>query len=167
MFMSITLRKLISMKQTKHGRKSEAQTLCSKCPPFVPTHAFKRLHYCAVATLMMVWSSSLHSLSRRSFKFSTPSHHGSANGRPSLEEYPRCCSPPDWRIWWPHLWRDKIWRLSLQHGDSVTCTVNGMISWRQHFRGIAISSILSKVFEYCLLDRFKDYFVSADNQFGF
>lgn len=35
------------------------------------------------------------------------------------------------------------------------------------FRGIAISSILSKVFEYCLLDRFKDYFVSADNQFGF
>ena len=35
------------------------------------------------------------------------------------------------------------------------------------FRGIAISSMLSKVFEYCLLDRFKDYFVSADNQFGF
>ena len=78
---------------------------------------------------MMVWSSSLHSLSRRSFKFSTPSHHGSANGRPSLEEYPRCCSPPDWRIWWPHLWRDKLCAsLSLQHGDSVTCTVNGMIS---------------------------------------
>ena len=23
------------------------------------------------------------------------------------------------------------------------------------------------MFEYCLLDRFKDYFVSADNQFGF
>jgi len=35
------------------------------------------------------------------------------------------------------------------------------------FRGIAISSILSKVFEYCLLDRFKDYLASADNQFGF
>ena len=33
-----------------------------------------------------------------------------------------------WQIGWPHLWRDKIWRLSLQHGDSVTCTVNGMIS---------------------------------------
>jgi len=33
-----------------------------------------------------------------------------------------------WRIGCPHLWRDKIWRLSLQHGDSVTCTVNGMIS---------------------------------------
>jgi len=36
-----------------------------------------------------------------------------------------------------------------------------------NFRGIAISPILSKVFEYCLLDRFKDYVVSADNQFGF
>jgi len=24
-----------------------------------------------------------------------------------------------WRITWPHLWRDKVWRLSLQHGDSV------------------------------------------------
>jgi len=37
-----------------------------------------------------------------------------------------------WRIGWPHLWKDKIWRLSLslslQHGDSVTCTVNGVIS---------------------------------------
>ena len=27
-----------------------------------------------------------------------------------------------WRIRWPHLWRDKLWRRSLQHGDSVTCT---------------------------------------------
>jgi len=26
---------------------------------------------------------------------STPSHHGSASGRPSFEAYPRCCSPPD------------------------------------------------------------------------
>ena len=29
-----------------------------------------------------------------------------------------------WRlIGWPHLWRDKLWRLCLQHGDSVTCTI--------------------------------------------
>jgi len=36
-----------------------------------------------------------------------------------------------WRIRGPYLWRDKIWRLCLQHGDSVTSltrTVNGMIS---------------------------------------
>jgi len=26
---------------------------------------------------------------------STPSHHGSANGRPSLKGYPRCCSSQD------------------------------------------------------------------------
>jgi len=33
-----------------------------------------------------------------------------------------------WQIGWPYLWRNKLWRLSLQHGDSVTCAVNGMIS---------------------------------------
>jgi len=43
------LRKLVSMKQTKHSRKSEAQNLCSKCPPFTRTHAFKRLRHRAVA----------------------------------------------------------------------------------------------------------------------
>ena len=32
----------VSMKQTKHSRKSEAQNVCSKCPPFTRTHAFKR-----------------------------------------------------------------------------------------------------------------------------
>ena len=35
------------------------------------------------------------------------------------------------------------------------------------FRGIAISPILSKVFEHCFLDRYKNYLISADNQFGF
>ena len=35
------------------------------------------------------------------------------------------------------------------------------------FRGIAISSILSKCFEYCLLEKYSNYFVSEDNQFGF
>ena len=51
---------------------------------------------------------------------STPSHHGFANGRPSLS-IPRCCSPLDSNlaIGWPRLWRDKIWHLSLQHGDKV------------------------------------------------
>ena len=37
------------MKQTKHSRKSESQNLCSKCPPFTRTHAFKRLRHCAIA----------------------------------------------------------------------------------------------------------------------
>jgi len=30
-----------------------------------------------------------------------------------------------WRIRWPHLWRDKLWRLSLQHGDM--CHVHDML----------------------------------------
>ena len=34
------------------------------------------------------------------------------------------------------------------------------------FRGIAISSILSKIFEYCLLDRCESFFGSSENQFG-
>ena len=28
-----------------------------------------------------------------------------------------------WQIRWPHLWRAKLWRLCLQHGDSVTWTM--------------------------------------------
>jgi hypothetical protein len=35
-----------------------------------------------------------------------------------------------------------------------------------YFRGIAISSILSKVFEHCISDRFRNYFATNDNQFG-
>jgi len=35
------------------------------------------------------------------------------------------------------------------------------------FRGILISSILSKVFEHCILERFYRYFVTSDKQFGF
>jgi len=43
------LQKPVSTKQTKHSRKLEAQNLCSKCPPFTRTHAFKRLRHCAIA----------------------------------------------------------------------------------------------------------------------
>jgi len=35
------------------------------------------------------------------------------------------------------------------------------------FRGIAISPTLSKVFEYCILDRFGSFLTTSDNQFGF
>jgi len=35
------------------------------------------------------------------------------------------------------------------------------------FRGIAISCVLSKVFELCIFDRFKNAFSVSDNQFGF
>ena len=35
------------------------------------------------------------------------------------------------------------------------------------FRGIAISSVLSKIFEHCIADSFANFFKSSDNQFGF
>ena len=44
------------------------------------------------------------------------------------------------------------------YSKSLTC---------DDFRGIAISPILSKVFEHCILDRSGSFFDTADNQFGF
>ena len=35
------------------------------------------------------------------------------------------------------------------------------------FRGIAISPLLSKIFEYCFLEKYESYLKSLDNQFGF
>jgi hypothetical protein len=35
------------------------------------------------------------------------------------------------------------------------------------FRGIAISPIISKAFEYCILERFGNFFATSENQFGF
>jgi len=35
------------------------------------------------------------------------------------------------------------------------------------FRAIAISPVLSKVFEYCILEKFQSVFATEDNQFGF
>ena len=35
------------------------------------------------------------------------------------------------------------------------------------FRGISISPVISKIFEHCILNRYRDYFKTSDNQFGF
>ena len=35
------------------------------------------------------------------------------------------------------------------------------------FRGISISPAISKVFEHCILHRYRDFFKTSDNQFGF
>jgi len=93
----------VSMTQAKHSRKSEAQNLCSKCPPFTRTHAFKRLCHCAIATMTLpactlTRPDGVHGAAASTPSadvLSTPSHYRSASGRPSLEAYPRCCSPPD------------------------------------------------------------------------
>lgn len=35
------------------------------------------------------------------------------------------------------------------------------------FRGISISSVVSKVFEHCILERYEKFLTTSDNQFGF
>ena len=35
------------------------------------------------------------------------------------------------------------------------------------FRGIAVSPIISKVFEYCILEKFNKFITSCDVRFGF
>ena len=107
----------VSTKQTIHSRKSEAQNLSSKCPPFTQTHAFKRLCHCAIAAAMVCMVQQ-PPLPQQSF-FST------FNVLSTHIMDPRAVDPllkhtPDavvhriqiWRIRWPHLWRDKLWRLS-------------------------------------------------------
>ena len=60
-----------------------------------------------------------------------------------------------------------------EFGHSYTVPLPKVIDCRtksmacSDFRGIAISSILSKVFESCILDRYNNFFGSNDNQFGF
>ena len=44
------------------------------------------------------------------------------------------------------------------YSKSLTC---------DDFRAIAISPILSKVFEHCIFKRYEKFLLSADNQFGF
>jgi len=36
-----------------------------------------------------------------------------------------------------------------------------------HFRGVSISPVISKVFEHCVFERHSDYFVTSCNQLGF
>ena len=56
------LQKPVSMKQTKHSRKSEAQNLCSNCAPFTRTHAFKRLWFRWQCPLSSLGATQLHIL---------------------------------------------------------------------------------------------------------
>ena len=83
----------VSLKQTEHTRKSEAQNLCSKCPPFTRTQCIQTTtplrNRCRGGVVQQPPSS------RSADVLSTPSHQGSANGRTSVEGYPRGCSPPD------------------------------------------------------------------------
>ena len=68
----LRLRKPVSMKQTKHSRKSEAQNLCSKCPPFTRTHA-----YATVQSLMV--SVTVSSLGAKQLHFLEPGLRSTVN----------------------------------------------------------------------------------------
>jgi len=107
------LQKPVSMKQTKHSRKSETQNLCSKCPPF--TRTLHSNDYATAQSLPRWWCGPAAS-SPSADLLSTSSHHGSVNGRHYLEGYPRCCSPPDSNLanWMATSFSGEInsWRLS-------------------------------------------------------
>ena len=51
-------------------------------------------------------------------------------------------------------------KLKDARSKALTCKCND-------FRGIAISPVISKLFEYCFLDRFQSVFATESNQFGF
>ena len=109
----------------------------TKLLPFTRTHTLKRPHHCAIVAAMMEWSSSIHSSADI---LSTPSHHGSADGRPSLERYSdTVVHQIQIRRWiqrtgWPHLWGWTLAFLSAalwQCHVTLTCTV--WFHWRQHY----------------------------------
>jgi len=47
------------------------------------------------------------------------------------------------------------------------CNLYGKALSVEDFMGIAIIPVLSKALEHCILDRYSEYFVTSDNQFGF
>ena len=117
--------------QTKHSRKSEAQNLCSKCPPFTRTHAFKRLCHCAIAAEMTVCMVQ-HAASTPSavvlsiFNVLSVSTHimDPRAVDPLLKQTPDAVVHriQIWRIRWPHLWRDKLWFSKSRH--SLTLNIS-------------------------------------------
>jgi len=148
MFISITFRATSIDETNKTQQTVRGSNIMFKMSTIHANTMLSHMHpndYTTAQSLLLRWRCGPAASIPSADVLSTPSHqfHGSASGRPSLDRYPRCCRPPDskiWRIGWPHLWRAKLWRLYLQHGDSVTCTVNDMISvtstffqWRQHY----------------------------------
>ena len=74
----------------------------------------------------------------------------------------------------------KLFNLMIQRGyvmsafgESYTVPIPKLTDCRtkslsvDDFRGIVISAVIYKVFEYCILDRFQSFLSTVDNQFGF
>jgi len=71
MFMSITFTETSVDETNKTQQKVRNSKFMFKMSTIHANTAFKRLCHCAIAAAMMVWSSSLQSLSRPSFNFFT------------------------------------------------------------------------------------------------
>ena len=118
------------MKQTKHSRKSEAQNCVQNVH-----HSREHMHsndyaiaqslpwWCHISVVQQpplpqqTFFQLLHTMDSRTVDPLLKDTSDAVIHRIQI-----------WRIGWPHLWRDILWCLSLEHGDCVTCTVNGMIS---------------------------------------
>ena len=118
-FILITFTETSIDETNKTQQKSEAQNLCSKCPPFTRIHAFKRLRHCAIAVDGVVQQPPLPQ--QTYFKLLRDPRTVDFLLKHTLDAVVHRIQI--WRIRWPHLWRAKLWRLSLQHGDSVTWTM--------------------------------------------
>ena len=49
----------------------------------------------------------------------------------------------------------------------VSKSANGNCFFTDDYRGITISSVLSKIFEHCILVKYSLFFTSSESQFGF
>jgi len=91
------LRKPVSMKQTKHSRKSQAQNLCSKCPPFTLTRCIQTTtqfcnHCCCDGGVVQLQQPQL---TQQTF-FQLLHIVDLRTVDPLLKDrHPRCCSPQD------------------------------------------------------------------------
>ena len=115
----------------KRGKTPESRRFKIYVQNLLHSHALKRVRYCAIVAAMMEWSSSLHSLSRRSFN---SSHHGSANNPVFRDTSDTVVQRIQIRrIAWPHLWvwEDELWCFSLYQCANVTCTM--WFHWGQHY----------------------------------
>jgi len=68
----------------------------------------------------------------------------------------------------------KIEHVPQSFGQSYTvpiltsgCNAYGKTSTVDDYRGVLISPVISKVLEYCILDRYGTFLGSSDNRFGF
>jgi len=126
------LRKPVSMKQNT----AESQRL-KICVQNVH-HLREQMHSNDYATAQSLprWCGPAAS-TRSADVLSTPSHHESANSRPSLKGYRRCCSPLDLNLsnLSPHLWRDKL--LAFLSAAWWQCHVHGE---RHDFSDVNITS---------------------------